>query len=83
MSEARPCLTLYVRHGCSLCEDMHREVLGFREELAFDLEVVDIDRDPGLRETYDTQVPVLSYGARVLCNYFLDPVALRFALAPQ
>lgn len=76
-------LTLYVRRGCSLCEDMRDDLELFRRELSFALDVVDIDRDPGLRERYDTLVPVLADAEREICRYFLDPVALRSAFGSE
>ena len=76
-------LRLYVRRGCSLCEDMRDDLALFSDELQFTLEVVDIDRDPVLRERHDTRVPVLEYAEREICNYFLDPVALRSALTAE
>ena len=76
-------LTLYVRSGCSLCEDMRNDLALFSEELRFELRVVDIDTDPELRARHDTRVPVLEYANREICNYFLDPVALRSALAAE
>ncbi|MDH3451799.1 MAG: glutaredoxin family protein [Gammaproteobacteria bacterium] len=76
-------LTLYVRRGCSLCEDMRNDLALFSEELQFALDIVDIDEDPGLRARHDVRVPVLEYANREVCNYFLDPVALRSALAAE
>ena len=76
-------LRLYVRRGCSLCEDMRDDLALFSEELRFTVDVVDIDRDPVLRERHDTRVPVLEYAEHEICNYFLDPVALRSALTAE
>jgi len=67
-----PRLTLYSRQGCHLCEDMERHLRELSNQLPFDLEVIDIDRDPVLLEKYNTLVPVLMAGNRILCNYFLD-----------
>ena len=83
MSRSGERLRLFVRRGCSLCEDMHAELLGLRDELGFELEVVDIDADPDLQSRYDTLVPVVRLGERDICSYFLDPVALRGALTAQ
>ena len=83
MTELARRLTLYVRSGCSLCEDMQTDLALFREELRFELDVVDIDRDPALRVKHDVRVPVLEFAEREVCNYFLDPVALRSALAAE
>lgn len=83
MSESLRCLTLYVRSGCSLCDDMHDDLALFSEELRFEVDVVDIDGDPALRARHDVRVPVLEYADHEVCNYFLDPVALRAALAAE
>lgn len=76
-------LTLYVRAGCSLCEDMRNDLSMFSEELRFELDVVDIDGDEVLRARHDVRVPVLACGEHEICNYFLDPVALRSALTAE
>ena len=62
---------------------MRNDLSLFSEEFQFALDVVDIDRDPALRERHDERVPVLEYAGREICNYFLDPVALRSALAAE
>ena len=83
MSDSSRRLTLYVRSGCSLCEDMRNDLALFSDELRFELDIVDIDRNPALRVKHDVRVPVLEYAEREICNYFLDPVALRSALAAE
>ena len=83
MSETPRRLTLYVRSGCSLCEDMRDDLVLFSAELRFELDIVDIDQDPALRSRHDMRVPVLECANREVCNYFLDPVALRSALAAE
>jgi hypothetical protein len=45
-----------------------------------------VDADPALEARYDELVPVLATDAangpeKVLCHYFLDPVAVRAYLA--
>ncbi|MEM7294575.1 MAG: glutaredoxin family protein [Pseudomonadota bacterium] len=76
----RPLLTLYSRMGCHLCEDMHETLLAFRNELHFDVSVVEIDAVPELRARYNTKVPVLALGEQEICHYHLDKVALADAL---
>ena len=83
MRAARARLTLYVRQGCALCEDLLADLEGFQPQLGFELQIVDIDRDPVLRARYDTLVPVLTAGDQPVCHYFLDPVALRRALTAE
>ncbi len=73
-------LTLYYRHECHLCEDMLTHLGRLHEELAFDLDLIDIDKSPDLRQRYNEQVPVLVKGSTVLSRYFLDEASLRTAL---
>lgn len=79
-SDTRPCLTLYGRAGCHLCEDMASQLDRLREELGFDYRLVDVDADPDLAARYDLLVPVLAWGEEVLCHYFLDVAVLRARL---
>ena len=82
MSEADS-LSLYIRHGCHLCEDMLTSLRELPETATREIVCHDIDRDPALRARYDTLVPVLCYRGREICHYFLDLVALREALAAE
>ena len=70
-------LTVYIRSGCHLCEDMLQELQQRQAALGFSLETVDIDGRPELESQYGTKVPVLVQGAREICHYFLDEVALK------
>ena len=76
-----PKLTLYMRHGCHLCEDMHRDLLRMPEADTLELQLVDIDSKAELQARYGTRIPVLMAGEREICHYTLDPVTLREFLA--
>jgi glutaredoxin len=76
-----PELTLYYREGCHLCEEMLQALRGLQPRLGFELRLVDVDRDPGLRQRYDEWVPVLSHRAAEICHYRLDEAALRRVIA--
>ncbi len=76
-------LTLYSRTGCHLCEDMLQQLQRLQTELAFELDVVDIDDDAGLVERYGSRVPVLQNRAGFICEYFLDEQALRDTLSTR
>ena len=52
-------VTIYSRQGCHLCEDAHRLLESVREELAFEISVIDIDGDEALIKLYSDQVPVI------------------------
>ena len=41
-------LTVYVRRGCHLCTDMTQALERLRQELDFEINTVDIERDPQL-----------------------------------
>lgn len=74
-------LTLYYRESCHLCEDMLQALRGLQSRLGFELELLDIDRDPALARRYDEWVPVLCYRDQEICHYRLDEGGLRKALA--
>jgi len=76
-------LTLYYREGCHLCEVMLQALRGLQPQLGFELQLVDVDRDPELVQRYDEWVPVLCLGEREICHYRLDEQALRAALRGQ
>jgi len=68
----RPKLTLLGREYCHLCGDMLAALRQLQGRYDFEIEVVDVDRDPGLEEKWGDKVPVLLDGERELCHYFLD-----------
>jgi len=70
-------LTLYYRSGCSLCEEMQRELFASSASHDFSLEARDVDADEVWRERYGHKVPVLlGEGGEELCHYFLDKEVL-------
>lgn len=73
-------LTLFVKEGCHLCEDLLHDLKGFDEFQSLEITLVDIDSDPLLKEKYAVDIPVLTYGSEVICKHFLNPVALREAV---
>ncbi len=72
-------LTLYVRNGCHLCDDMKAELRPFRDELSFVLKEVEVGWDGELAERYGQLLPVLVKDGVEVCHYFLDPERLRAA----
>ena len=77
-----PRLILYYRDGCHLCEAMLQALRGLQLQLGFDLQLVDVDRDPELVRRYDEWVPVLYLGEREVCHYHLDEQVLRQFIEP-
>jgi len=65
--------TIYTRAGCHLCEDAHVLLQRF----AIPVTLVDIDRDPELRERYDHCVPVVWIDDRERFRGRIDETLLR------
>ncbi|GGR43809.1 NrdH-redoxin [Deinococcus seoulensis] len=57
-----PTLTLYARPGCHLCE----QAAAHLAQLEFNVQTVNVDLDPQLRERHGDHVPVLALGERIL-----------------
>jgi glutaredoxin len=72
-------VTVYTRSGCKLCEEAERVVAELAAGVA-EVELVDIDADPDLRERYTVRVPVVALDGVELFDYEVDPAALRDAL---
>ena len=73
-------LTLYIREGCHLCDDMEQALRGHETELDFETRRVPIDNNPELEQAYGSKVPVLVRENREICHYFLDMQALKQVL---
>lgn len=70
-------LTVFIRTGCHLCEDMLQALQQRQAALGFSYETVDITGRPELESLYGTKVPVLVRGGLEICHYFLDEAALQ------
>lgn len=70
-------LTVYLRTGCHLCEDMLAILYELQPALDFGLDLVDISGNPQLEAQYGTKVPVLVGAEQEICHYFLDKAALE------
>lgn len=73
----RPTATVYTRQGCHLCEDA--ETL-LREE-GFEIDMIDVDANPELRELYDRCVPVVVIDGRERFRGRVDRKLLRRLVA--
>jgi Glutaredoxin-like domain (DUF836) len=51
-----------------------------RNQLQFDIAVVDVDLDAALESRYGDKVPVLLDGESEICHYFLDEAELAARL---
>ena len=68
---------LYYRENCHLCDDMWQHLLEIKAARDFQLVLVDVDSEVELQQRFGTLIPVLLGGDQVICNYYLDPVALE------
>ncbi|PID99946.1 MAG: thioredoxin family protein [Thiothrix nivea] len=73
-------LTVYHRVGCHLCEQMTASLRLLQNELDFEFEQIDIDRDEQLRKRYDVDVPVVTRGSEVVCYHFFEEDMVRQAI---
>jgi len=71
-----PLLTVYSRRGCHLCEDLLAELETWLRGRAR-IEVIDVDSDASLRDSYGLRVPVVSASGRELCHYHLDRAVVQ------
>ncbi len=53
----------------------------FREELAYQVRVCDVDDDDELYARFNTLVPVVYYRGREVMRYFFEPATLKAVLA--
>ena len=70
-----PCVTFYSRPGCHLCDEARRAM-----ELAWpglEIDEVDVDSDPLLRQRYGLHIPVAVAGGRELFRHRFTATALR------
>jgi len=74
-------LTLYMRQGCHLCEDMEQQIHELLVPGSYRLNLVDIDADEALKKRYNEWVPVLNHADQEICHHFLDLNALQTAQA--
>ena len=70
-------LTLYARQGCCLCDEMKEVVGEVTEGMALEIEEVDVDREPELKEKYGNEVPVLFINGRKAFKYRVTAKELK------
>jgi glutaredoxin len=74
-------VTLYGKPGCHLCEEAHAVVTAVRERRPFDLEEVDITRDPALEARYRERIPVVAIDGREALELVIEASELERCLA--
>src|SRR5437879_1210790 len=77
--DAAPALKviLYTRAGCHLCEDALQMLNDERRRCNFELEIIDVDGEAGLRERYGECVPVVVVDGKVYFRGRVNQVMLR------
>ena len=76
-----PRVVVYGAAGCSLCERGLAVVRRLQAELGFELEEVDISGVPELEAEYREWLPVVEIDGRRRFTYYVQPDALRRAVA--
>lgn len=76
-------LTLYSRADCELCREMELVVEQEMARFEAQLQKVDIDGDPGLKQRFDLEVPVLFVNGRKAFKYRCTPRELRKRLSRE
>ena len=74
-------VTLYGKPGCCLCDEAKEAIASVRAARAFDLEEVDITRDPVLESEYRERIPVVAIDGEEAFEYHVDPSELEKRLA--
>lgn len=74
-----PTVTVYSRENCHLCDEAMETIRAVAEDLSVtvDIEVVDVDEDPALREEYGERVPYVFVDDQPKFKYRVDGEKLR------
>jgi thiol-disulfide isomerase/thioredoxin len=70
-------LTVYSKPACGLCDEMMEVVKRVSDEVAFTVEVIDIERDPELMRKYGQEIPVLFIDGRKAAKFRISEGELR------
>ncbi len=63
---------LYTRSGCCLCDEAKQLLRELQKQSRFEFREVDIDQDPGLRQLYNEEVPVVFIHGKKAFKYRID-----------
>lgn len=75
-----PCLRVYSRPGCHLCEELVESLLPMARG-RIGVEVVDVDARADWQAAYGRRIPVVELGGEVVCEARLDPALVDAAIA--
>lgn len=70
----------YSRANCGLCVDGLRTLKLVQEDIAFDIEIIDIEKDDAIHERYMLMIPVVEKEGQILQYGNLDYATLAEAL---
>jgi glutaredoxin len=76
-------VVLYHAKACHLCERARGIVAQVRQEIAFELQEVEIDGDPVLEARYREWLPVVEIDGERAFVYYVDRDAFRRKVAAQ
>jgi glutaredoxin len=68
---------LYTRQGCHLCDEAAETLARAQRRYLFNLETVDVDADPELRQRYGLEVPVVTVNGRLRFRGRVNAVLLE------
>jgi glutaredoxin len=74
-------VTLYGKPGCHLCEEARAVVDRVRARRPFELEEVDITRDPALEAEYRERIPVIAIDGQEALELVIEASELERCLA--
>ena len=74
-------VTLYGKAGCHLCDEAREVVEAVRAERGFELEEIDITRDPELEARYRERIPVVAIDGEEALELVIERTELERCLA--
>jgi glutaredoxin len=72
-----PCVTVYSKADCHLCERAMGDLRRLQDELSFELQERDITADEAVHRAYFERIPVIMLDGEEVCDYFVDEALLR------
>ena len=78
-----PKLALYTRKDCCLCDEMKAIVNEFAASLPIEIDEIDVDGSPELRDKLGNEVPVLFIDGRKAFKYRLTTAELARRLSQK
>ncbi len=76
-------VTVYSRQGCGCCVKAKEVINGFRQRYSLEVEEVDVDQSPELKDRYGNEVPVVEVGGKVRFRGKVDPVLFERLLRAE